>query len=150
MLTLVDTIGTTKYPHFPKRLPQNEQSLTQMFSNDTERKVFIGILAVVLSLAVIIGAACCVMHVRDRDRLRNNTPTNTNETANQTTLTWWPFERPPAEDIEMPKLKISLPAGFRPLHLVEQQEVESSEKRTVAQAQRNAMESALFRDVSCQ
>ncbi|KAF1965821.1 hypothetical protein BU23DRAFT_560781 [Bimuria novae-zelandiae CBS 107.79] len=113
-----------------------------MFSNDIERKIYLGILVAVIALIGIVGTALYIIRRRDRKRLLRAACANrTNNTAN-TTRTWWPFTRAPAPDVEKAKPTISLPAAFRPLHLAEQIAVESSKKGTYAQSQRNAMERA--------
>lgn len=110
-----------------------------MFSNDTERKVFAGVLTTVLVLILGCGIAYYVILLRDRNSVYPDSATAGNH-AN--THHRWRVRRSPVNEIEKPKLIISPPVSFRPLRLVEKREVESTGKRTVAQARRNAMERA--------
>jgi hypothetical protein len=110
-----------------------------MFANDTERKVFAGVLTTVLVLILGCGIAYYIIILRDRNPLYRDSAAAGNH-AN--THHRWRVTRSPVNEIEKPELTISPPVSFRPLRLVEKGEVESIDKKTVAQARRNAMERA--------
>ena len=112
-----------------------------MFSNETERQIFFGILIAVIVLSVVAGISYWAVCVRNRNRMRDNTLRSDTPDPNAPRR-WLLFKRTPMPDMEKAKPKISPPAAFRTLELVERKAVESSEKQTVAQNNRNILECA--------
>ena len=112
-----------------------------MFSNDTERTIFVAIFTTVLVLFVVCSVALCMIRARDRspshehDAATGTSATGSDHDSHMQRTLGSHVGKPPR-----PKPVISSPRGFRPLRMAEKNEVESVEKRTVAQARRNAME----------
>lgn len=104
-----------------------------MIVNPSERKAFLVLLILVIALFVVIVTTFCVYRFRNRLHHTSTPPT-------LTTHGWWPFNKSSSTtDVEKAKPHISSPSGLRTLHLAEQLAVESSEKQTYAQAQRNTI-----------
>ena len=110
---------------------------TKMSSNNTERRIYLGIFITAMSLIVILGTLCCIVFVMNRRTLqeRNREPRHVESHPK-----WWLYNRHQVDNIEKGITKISPLTAFRTLRLVEKQLVESSDKDTVAQSHRNAVE----------